>query len=107
MAQMDATAAKCGYTDYLAQHLTFPPQGLLPLPNNRTRAIAGCGLWDTIFDAALVVNPAFNVYRIFDTVSINAAQICTYTEHARVVPNFVGRAGLPVSVITHGRCGGC
>ena len=75
MAQMDAIAAKCGYTDYLAQHLTFPPQGLLPLPNNRTRAIGGCGLWDTIFDAALVVNPAFNVYRIFDTVSINAAQI--------------------------------
>lgn len=47
---------------------SFPPKGLLPLPNNSTRTARGCDLWDEIFDAAVVVNPAFNIYRIFDTV---------------------------------------
>ena len=28
----------------------------------------GGDLWDEIFDAALIVNPAFDIYRIFDTV---------------------------------------
>ena len=99
MAQMDATAEKCGYTNYSAQHLTFPPQGLLPLPGGRTRAAPGCGLWDTIFDAALVVNPAFNVYRIFDTVGLSNP-LYAIALNACQVPDFVGRAWFPVSLIS-------
>ena len=69
MDYIDAAAARCGYTNYSAEYATYPPKGLLPLPGNSTTAVEGCSLWNEIFDAALVVNPAFNVYRIFDTVS--------------------------------------
>ncbi|KAF9262147.1 alpha/beta-hydrolase [Marasmius fiardii PR-910] len=66
MAQLNATAASCGYTDYLKEHLAAPPKGPLPVPNSSQR----CDLWDTIFNAALLVNPAFNIYRIFDTFPV-------------------------------------
>lgn len=68
MAHLDAQAEQCGFTNYSDIHVTFPPKGLLPLPNNSSRTARGCDLWDEIFDAAVVVNPAFNIYRIFDTV---------------------------------------
>lgn len=69
MAQLDASAASCGFTGYVAQHVTFPPKpGPFPLPAGAgTRA---CRLWDEIFTAATIINPAFNIYRIFDTFPI-------------------------------------
>lgn len=67
MAELDAVAARCNYADYMEQHLTYPPQGLLPLPGRSTEADRGCDVWDMIFDAAVTINPAFNIYRIFDT----------------------------------------
>ncbi|KAH9856035.1 alpha/beta-hydrolase [Lenzites betulinus] len=67
MAHLDAAAARCGYTGYVETHATYPPKGLLPLPGKSVEADPGCDLWDEIFDAALLVNPAFNIYRIFDT----------------------------------------
>ncbi|EIW62224.1 alpha/beta-hydrolase [Trametes versicolor FP-101664 SS1] len=67
LAQLDASAARCGYTGYFDKHVTYPPKGLLPLPGKSTEADRGCDLWDEIFDAAVTVNPAFNIYRIFDT----------------------------------------
>lgn len=68
MAQLDAIADRCGYSTYFAEHVTYPPKGLLPLPGGSTRAARGCAVWDQIFDAALQVNPAFDIYRVFDTV---------------------------------------
>ncbi|KDR71030.1 hypothetical protein GALMADRAFT_801430 [Galerina marginata CBS 339.88] len=70
MAQLDQQAALCNYTGYMEKFVTFPPKGLLPLPGKSTFAARGCDLWDTIFDAALLVNPAFNIYRIFDTYPV-------------------------------------
>ncbi|TFK35086.1 alpha/beta-hydrolase [Crucibulum laeve] len=70
MAQLDKIAATCNYANYTKQHLTYPPTGLLPLPGKSTSADRGCDVWDMIFDAALLVNPAFNIYRIFDTFPI-------------------------------------
>ncbi|KAI0766524.1 alpha/beta-hydrolase [Irpex lacteus] len=70
MAHLDSRAAACGYSNYSAQHVTYPPKGLLPLPGNSVEAVAGCDLWDQIFDAALLINPAFDIYRIFDTFPI-------------------------------------
>ncbi|KAI0352504.1 alpha/beta-hydrolase [Trametes cingulata] len=67
MAHLDSVAARCGYAGYVQKHVTFPPKGLLPLPGKSTEADPGCDVWDEIFDAALAVNPAFNIYRIFDT----------------------------------------
>jgi len=70
MAELDAQALKCNYTGYVDKFVTYPPKGLLPLPGKSTFADIGCDLWDTIFNAALIVNPAFNIYRIFDTYPI-------------------------------------
>lgn len=68
LAKLDSIAARCNYADYFEKHVTYPPKGVLPLPGKSTEADRGCDVWDTIFDAALAVNPAFNIYRIFDTV---------------------------------------
>lgn len=69
MAHIDSIADSCGYTNYSATHVTFPPKGPLPLPGKSVEGDRGCRVWDQIFDAALLVNPAFDIYRIFDTVS--------------------------------------
>lgn len=70
MDHLDAIAEQCNYAGYVDEHVTYPPKGLLPLPGKSTSADRGCDVWDTIFEAALVVNPAFDVYRIFDTYPI-------------------------------------
>ncbi|GLB33216.1 putative alpha beta-hydrolase [Lyophyllum shimeji] len=70
MRQLDALATKCNYAGYFQKHVTYPPNGLLPLPGKSTSADPGCDVWDIIFDAALRVNPAFNIYRIFDTFPV-------------------------------------
>jgi carboxypeptidase D len=67
--QLDSIAAMCNYTDYTTKYVTYPPQGPLPLPGTSTVYDPGCDVWDMIFNAALLVNPAFNIYHIFDTVS--------------------------------------
>jgi len=70
MATLDELAAKCNYAGYTAKFATYPPKGILPLPGKSTEADRGCDLWDMIFDAALIKNPAFNIYRIFDTFPV-------------------------------------
>ena len=69
LAQLDSVAATCNYADYMTTHVTYPPQGPLPLPGTSTTSDPGCNVWDMIYYAALLVNPAFNIYRIFDIVS--------------------------------------
>ncbi|KAG6890062.1 hypothetical protein C0992_003160 [Termitomyces sp. T32_za158] len=70
MSQLDALASRCNYAGYFEKHVTYPPSGLLPLPGKSTSADPGCDAWDIIFEAALIINPAFNIYRIFDTFPI-------------------------------------
>jgi carboxypeptidase D len=47
----------------------YPPRGPLPLPGTSTVNDPNCDVWDEIEDAALYVNPAFDIYHIGDTVS--------------------------------------
>ncbi|KAF6743526.1 alpha/beta-hydrolase [Ephemerocybe angulata] len=68
--KIDATAKKCGYAGYMDKYVTYPPKGPLPLPNHTVNVTTECDVWTAIFDAALIINPAFNVYRIFDTYPI-------------------------------------
>ncbi|KAG6890070.1 hypothetical protein C0992_003168 [Termitomyces sp. T32_za158] len=70
LAQLDALNEKCNYADYTEKYLKYPPQGKLPLPGNSTWADNGCDVWSIIFEEAYRLNPAFNVYRIFDTYPI-------------------------------------
>ncbi len=70
MTKLDQTAASCNYSNYVEKFVTYPPTGPLPLPGTSTEGDRGCDVWDDVFDAALNVNPAFNIYRIFDTFPI-------------------------------------
>ncbi|KIJ33176.1 hypothetical protein M422DRAFT_183566 [Sphaerobolus stellatus SS14] len=70
MKTLQATSDNCGYTNYMQNFVTYPPKGLLPLPGNTTRIKNSCDIWDMIFEAALLINPAFNIYRIFDTFPV-------------------------------------
>ena len=70
MADLNAQAERCNYTGYFEEHVTYPPKGLLPLPGDSVEFARGCDVWDRILDEALVINPAFNIYRIFDTVRL-------------------------------------
>jgi len=67
LAHLDSVAAACNYSGYMKKHVTYPPRGLLPLPGTSIGFDPGCDVWDEIFNAALLVNPAFNIYHIFDT----------------------------------------
>lgn len=69
MAHLEKKAAKCNYTGYMDTYVTYPPTGLLPLPGDSVEYAKGCDVWDDIFNNALIINPAFDIYRIWDTVS--------------------------------------
>ncbi|KAF8833005.1 alpha/beta-hydrolase, partial [Paxillus ammoniavirescens] len=62
---LDEKAARCNYTDYVSTYVTYPPKGLLPLPGGFADITAECDVWEDIFSAALLINPAFNMYRIW------------------------------------------
>ena len=68
IAHVDSIAVACDYSDYIEKYVTYPPRELLPLPSKLTEFDPGCDVWDEIFNAALLVNPAFNLYHIFDKV---------------------------------------
>ncbi|KAG1897584.1 Alpha/Beta hydrolase protein [Suillus fuscotomentosus] len=67
---LEKTAARCNYTGYVDKYVTYPPAGLLPLPGDSVEAAEGCDVWDDIFNNALIINPAFNIYRIWDTYPV-------------------------------------
>jgi carboxypeptidase D len=52
----------------MEKYVTYPPRGLLPLPGSSTEADPYCDVWDEIYAAAVLINPVFNVYHIFDMV---------------------------------------
>jgi carboxypeptidase D len=62
----------CGYADFLAEYLVYPPKGPMPsrLPgthdNGTTRAECWNIYWD-IFDAILLLNPCFDIYQVATT----------------------------------------
>ncbi|GJJ15865.1 hypothetical protein Clacol_010143 [Clathrus columnatus] len=70
MDHLEKKSARCHYTDYFEKHVSYPPKGLLPLPGRSTESDPDCDIWDDIFEAALIINPAFNVYRIFDVLPV-------------------------------------
>ncbi|KAI1318600.1 alpha/beta-hydrolase [Xylariaceae sp. FL0255] len=61
VAQVNAVAESCGYNSWLDTALTFPPSGKFEAP-------AKCkeDVWNTIYLAAIYVNPCFNFYHVLD-----------------------------------------
>ncbi|KAF9648151.1 alpha/beta-hydrolase [Thelephora ganbajun] len=70
LSYLDKKNKECKYAGYLNKYLKYPPKGVLPLPGESVEADPGCDLWSEIYTAALVINPAFDVYRIFDTYPV-------------------------------------
>ncbi|KAH8980669.1 Alpha/Beta hydrolase protein [Lactarius akahatsu] len=67
LAHIDQVADSCHYTSYLSEYLTYPPPPApFPLPGASTEADPGCDVWTEIAIAAITLNPAFNIFRIFD-----------------------------------------
>lgn len=69
MNYLEKQAATCNYTGYVDKYVTYPPTGLLPLPGDSVDLADGCDVWHVIHNASFIINPAFNAYRIWDTVS--------------------------------------
>jgi carboxypeptidase D len=63
---------QCGYADFMAEYLVYPPKGPLPnrLPgtykNGTTRDECWNIYWD-IFDAIMLINPCFDIYQVATT----------------------------------------
>jgi carboxypeptidase D len=69
LAQIDQIADKCNYNSYLKKYLTYPPPPApFALPGTSINGDPGCDVYEEIIGAALLLNPAFNIYRIFDMV---------------------------------------
>ncbi|CAE6419829.1 unnamed protein product [Rhizoctonia solani] len=73
MDYVRGVGTKCGYTGWTDKYATYPPAGPLPLLTQAFHGtptweniVDGCSIWHEIRDAALLVNPNFNVYRILD-----------------------------------------
>jgi len=56
--------AKCGYTKYLNEALTYPPKK--PFPEAPDPQNVECDTYDQIYAAATFVNPCFNYYHLTD-----------------------------------------
>lgn len=70
MAQIKSASDACGFTNFM-DTVTFPPKGLIALPaqsfsGTPTNVVRNCRIWDMVFEEASTVNPAFDIYRIFD-----------------------------------------
>jgi carboxypeptidase D len=65
MTDVISRADSCGYTDFFNKYTTsFPPPG--PIPAAPSSRGSSCDLYDAIFEAALFVNPCFNIYHLTD-----------------------------------------
>lgn len=66
MAEIENISAHCNYTGYAEKFLTYPPTtSVFPLPGDSESPDDDCDLWSLIIDAALTINPAFDIYFIF------------------------------------------
>ncbi|KAG9597901.1 serine carboxypeptidase, partial [Aureobasidium melanogenum] len=64
LAKMETLHQSCGYADYIDKYLTFPASGVQPPALFNFTSDASCDLFDLINEAALVVNPCFDIYEI-------------------------------------------
>ena len=87
LAYLDKKNEECGYAGYVDQYVKYPPSGLLPLPGGSFDFADGCDLWTEIFRAALIINPAFNIYRIFDVVCPSNLMSYSTPQRSNVLPS--------------------
>ena len=64
MAQLESLDESCGYAALREKYLTFPPPGNQPPKFFNFTSEASCDVFDMIDDAALAINPCFDIYEI-------------------------------------------
>lgn len=73
MAEIDHLHHECGYASYIAKYKTYPPPaGPFPLPSvglftEGHPSNLSCDVFNMVYQAAQLENPAFNIYQILDT----------------------------------------
>ncbi|KAI9430047.1 alpha/beta-hydrolase [Russula earlei] len=68
LATINKIAKGCNYTSYLKNFLTYPPPlAPFPLPGISVESDPGCDVYSLIVEAVLLLNPAFDIFRILDT----------------------------------------
>jgi len=65
MEYIEGVADQCNYTGYYEKYATYPPTEIFPYLDIWDEE--SCDVWSDIFEAALVVNPGFDIYHIFST----------------------------------------
>ena len=63
LVYLDKKNKECNYAGYLDKYLKYPP-------GKSVEVDPGCDLRTEIANAAILINPAFDIYRIFDMVSV-------------------------------------
>jgi carboxypeptidase D len=98
LAQIHERNDQCNYTSYVEKYLTFPPpQGpFADLPNPYDSDDFTCDMFDTVADAAYLVNPCFNIYHI--TEYVLSLVYTLYTLHANDTPGLALKHGLSSAV---------
>ncbi|KAG0141378.1 hypothetical protein CROQUDRAFT_663956 [Cronartium quercuum f. sp. fusiforme G11] len=95
-AELETLHHECGYADYISKYHTFPPPpGPFPIPavgtyDDPSSVNETCALWEKIYNASVIVNPAFDVYHIFDTEPILWDVLSGTTEGSQLWPNQKG-----------------
>ena len=64
LAQLESLDESCGYATLREKYLTFPPPGNQPSVYFNYTSEANCDVFDMIDNAALEVNPCFDIYEI-------------------------------------------
>ena len=64
LAQLESLDESCGYAAVREKYLTFPPPGNQPAAYFNATADAACDVFTMIDNAALEVNPCFDIYEI-------------------------------------------
>ena len=85
----------CGYADFMETALTFPPAG--PLPDPPSHSEPGCNLFVQIYNAAMLVNPCWDIYQVATTCPLLWVSMKCYcfAGGQTNVWTMTGRDGLP------------
>lgn len=64
LAKIESLDKSCGYADLREKYLTFPPSGIQPAVFFNFTSEADCDVFDMIDNAALTINPCFDIYEV-------------------------------------------
>ena len=71
MAELEEISAHCNYTGYTENFLKYPPTtSVFPLLGESANPNDICNIWNLIEEAAVTLNPAFDIYSIFQMPAI-------------------------------------